>query len=362
MQEAILYQKLKNNKVRCNVCQRRCVISEGKKGYCRTRLNKNGTLYTLIYGLASSVCSDPIEKKPVFHYKPGSLALSLGAWGCNFRCVFCQNYNITYVNGKSLEEKAREIDKAEAKMQEELGDSREIPTAGILKPEAIPHLAQREGCQGIAWTYNEPTIWLEYTLEGSKVAKKSGLYTVYVTNGYASTQSLDTIAPYLDVWRVDIKSMEDKFYREIAEVPQVSPILEDTVRAQKKWNMHIEVVTNIIPTLNDSEKNLKKTAHWIYNNLGAETPWHITRFFPYLELKHLPPTPIDTLERAQGIGKKAGLKFVYLGNLGGHPGENTMCSRCGALIIERTGYAVNLEGLDEKGRCKKCGEELNIVI
>ncbi len=361
MKEAILYQKLKKNKIQCNVCQRHCLILDGKKGYCRTRLNKKGKLYTLIYGLASSVCSDPIEKKPVFHYRPGTRALSLGTWGCNFRCVFCQNYNLTYVNGKSLEDTARKVNKLEEKVQEETGDSREIPTAGILKPEAISKLAQKENCQGIAWTYNEPVIWLEYTLEGSKLAKRMGLYTVYVTNGYATTAALDTIGPYLDVWRVDIKSMEDKFYQEIAKVPKVSPILQSTIRAKKKWKMHVEVVTNVIPGMNDSEDNLRKTAQWIFENLGADTPWHITRFFPYLELKHLPPTPIETLERAREIGQKAGLKFVYLGNLGSHPGENTTCPKCGALVIERTGYQVDLLALDQKGNCKKCGQGLNIV-
>ncbi len=355
MQEAILYEKLKDKKVRCNVCSRRCVISEGRCGYCETRLNKEGKLYTLIYGLASSVCVDPIEKKPVFHYRPGTRALSLGTWGCNFRCVFCQNYDITYVNGKDLEKTASEVG-------EQKNSSARLPRKGILQPNLVSELARKEGCQGIAWTYNEPTIWLEYTLDVCKLAKKAGLYTVYVTNGYITPEALDTIGPYLNVWRVDIKSMEDKFYQEIAKVPAVSPILESTMRAKKKWKMHIEVVTNIIPTLNDSDNNLKKTAEWIYKNLGLKTPWHITRFFPCLGLKHLPITPIETLERAEEIGKRAGLKFVYLGNIGGHPAENTICPHCGNLVIERVNYEVDLKGLDKMGRCKKCGEDLNIVL
>lgn len=355
MREAILYEKLKDQKVRCNVCSRRCVINEGRRGYCETRLNQGGKFYTLIYGLASSVCVDPIEKKPVFHYQPGTKALSLGAWGCNFRCVFCQNYDITYVDGNNLEKTAEEV-------SEQKNSSEDIPKKGILEPKLISKIARKEGCQGIAWTYNEPTIWLEYTLDASKFAKKEGLYTVYVTNGYATSEALDTIGPYLDVWRVDIKSMEDKFYQEIAKVPRISPILENTIRAQKKWKMHIEVVTNIIPTLNDSDTNLEKTAKWICKNLGEKTPWHITRFFPCLGLKHLPMTPIETLERAQEIGQKAGLKFVYLGNIGGHPGENTVCPKCGALAIQRVNYEVDLEGLGQKGECKKCGENLNIVV
>lgn len=362
MHEAILYQKLKNKRVRCNVCQRRCVILEGKRGYCQTRLNRAGKLYTLIYGLTSSVCADPIEKKPVFHYRPGTLALSLGTWGCNFRCIFCQNWDITYIDGKKLEETAQIIDTAEIKKPQKEGEEGEMPATGILKPEVLPSLARKEACQGIAWTYNEPIIWLEYTLEGSRLAKKAGLYTVYVTNGYATPEALDTIGPYLDVWRVDIKSMEDKFYQEIARVPRVSPILETTLRARKKWKMHIEVVTNIIPTMNDSEENLERTAEWIYNNLGPKTPWHITRFFPCLKLKHLPSTPIPTLERAQEIGRQAGLKFVYLGNIGGHPGEDTFCPRCRALVIERTGYRVELKNLSPEGKCPKCGEDLKIVL
>lgn len=355
MKEAILYEKIKNQKVRCNVCSRRCVIAEDRRGYCETRLNKGGKLYTLIYGLASSVCVDPIEKKPVFHYQPGTKALSLGTWGCNFRCVFCQNYDITYIDGDNLEKTAERV-------AEQKSSSKNIPKKGILEPKLISKIARKEGCQGIAWTYNEPTIWLEYTLDTSKFAKKAGLYTVYVTNGYATPEALDTIGPYLDVWRVDIKSMEDKFYQEIAKVPRVSPILENTIRAQEKWKMHIEVVTNIIPTLNDSDTNLEKTAQWIYDYLGEKTPWHITRFFPCLGLKHLPQTPIETLEHAQEIGHKAGLKFVYLGNVSGHPGENTICPRCGNLAIERAGYTVGLVGVDQKGKCKKCGKELNIVV
>ncbi|MFA4880002.1 MAG: AmmeMemoRadiSam system radical SAM enzyme [Candidatus Doudnabacteria bacterium] len=355
MREAILYKKLKYRKARCNVCSRRCVISEGCRGYCETRLNQGGKLYTLIYGLASSVCVDPIEKKPVFHYQPGTKALSLGTWGCNFRCVFCQNYDITYINGNRLEETAQRV-------SEQKNSSEDIPKKGILEPNLISKIARKEGCQGIAWTYNEPTIWLEYTLDASKLAKKEGLYTVYVTNGYATPEALDTIGPYLDVWRVDIKSMEDKFYQEIAKVPRVSLILENTIRAQKKWKMHIEVVTNIIPTLNDSDTNLGKTAKWICKNLGEKTPWHITRFFPCLGLKHLPMTPIETLERAQEIGQKAGLKFVYLGNIDGHPGENTICPRCGNLAIRRVNYEVDLEGLGQQGECKKCGEDLNIFL
>lgn len=360
MQEAILYEKLARQNVRCQVCQRRCQIAPGQKGYCQTRLNQAGKLYTLIFGLASSVCVDPIEKKPVYHYKPGTQALSLGTWGCNFRCIFCQNYDISFVDGKKLEEIARQVNTATEK--EEIDDVRhQIPTAGILPPEAVPRLAHKEGCRGIAWTYNEPIIWLEYTLKASKLAKQAGLYTVYVTNGYATTSALDTIGPYLDVWRVDIKSMDDRFYQEVARIPKVSPILEATLRAQRKWKMHVEVVTNIIPTLNDAAGNLEKTARWIHDNLGPQTPWHVTRFFPYLELKHLPPTPLETLEKAQGIGKKVGLKFVYIGNVAGFE-DQTACPQCGAIVMAREEYQTRLLGVDSSGRCQQCGAALPIIF
>jgi pyruvate formate lyase activating enzyme len=270
IRQAILSEPLPDGAGRCNICQWRCRIPRGGVGHCKTVVNHEGTLYTTIYGVISSAGADPIEKKPVFHYKPGSLCFSVGTLGCNFRCVFCQNWEIAY---------------ADAVTSGGAGCRTGFTPADLVR-------AARQGkCEGVSWTYNEPAIWLNYTLDCARICKDEGLYTVYVTNGYATPEGLDLIGPYLDVYRVDIKSMEDRFYRELVNAPSPAGVLDVAVRAKQKWGMHIECVTNIIPGWNDSEDNLTKTARWIADSLGDTTPWHVTRFFPYGELSHIPPTP-----------------------------------------------------------------------
>jgi len=240
MHEAMLYEKLSNSRVRCNVCQWRCTIGPARFGVCRVYQNRDGTLYNLNYAKASSVAVDPIEKKPLFHFFPSSLVLSLGGWGCNFHCKDCQNWEI-----------ACPVD------NEPWLGSREV------LPQAAVEVAKGYQCDGIAWTYNEPSIWFEYTLDSAKLAKENNLYTVYVTNGYLTPEALDTIGPYLDAWRVDIKGFTDSFYRELAKVRRWRGILEVAKRAKDKWNMHVEVVTNIIPTMNDDDQQLESIASWI---------------------------------------------------------------------------------------------------
>ena len=335
MYEAMLYERLPNSRVRCNVCQWRCTIGEGKFGVCRVYQNRDGTLYNLNYAAASSVVVDPIEKKPLFHFFPASQVFSLGGWGCNFHCQHCQNWEIS----------------CPVANEPWLG-SQEI------QPQEAVELAKRYHCQGIAWTYNEPSIWFEYTLDSAKLAKENNLYTVYVTNGYLTPEALDTIGPYLDAWRVDVKGFTDSFYQKLAKVIRWRGILEVAQRAKVKWNMHVEVVTNIIPTMNDDDQQLEGIAHWIRDELGELTPWHVTRFYPHHHLMHLPPTPISTLEHAYNIGQKAGLKFVYAGNVPGHKSENTFCYSCGKLLVQRFGYQTKVIGVEDS-RCKFCGAELN---
>ena len=330
--EAILYEELPGDRVRCHVCQWRCLINPGKMGVCRMYTNRDGKLYSMNYGEVSSVAADPIEKKPLFHFFPGTRVLSLGTWGCNFHCKDCQNWEISCVD---------------------------IPTTSqYLSPEQEIELTRKYNCSGLAWTYNEPTIWFEYTLDSAKLAKQNGLYTVYVTNGYATPEALDTIGPYLDAWRVDVKGFTDGFYSQLAKISHWRGILEVAERAKEKWDMHVEVVTNIIPTMNEDEEQLRGIATWIRDNLGELTPWHVTRFHPMHNLTYLPPTPVSTLERACRIGKQAGLKFVYLGNVPGHESENTVCYSCGNLNVRRIGYATEVIGLDDS-KCKFCGAELN---
>ncbi len=337
MPEAILYEKLPQSRVRCHVCQWRCVIAPGNKGVCKTRLNTYGSLQTLNYAEVSSANVDPIEKKPLYHFFPGTLCYSLGSWGCNFHCVHCQNWQISCV----------EIpDKMSRQSQKQT-------------PQQAISLAKRYCCQGIAWTYNEPTIGLEYTLDSAKLAKKAGLYTAYVTNGYITPEGLDTIGPYLDAWRVDVKGFTDDLYKKLANITNWRSILEMAVRAQKKWGMHVEVITNIVPTMNDDEVQLKELATWISTELGELTPWHVTRFFPHYQLKDIPATPIETLEKAYQIGKDAGLRFVYLGNVPEHESSNTICYSCKNIVIKRMGYTTKVVGV-EGSKCKFCGAELNI--
>lgn len=340
VREALLSEKLTGGRVRCHICQRYCNIAPGKAGYCRTKVNIDGTLYTTIYGVVSSASADPIEKKPVFHFHPGSACYSVGSLGCNFRCLFCQNWQIAYADSVSF------------------GGS----CTTNFTPEKLVKAAIESGCQGVAWTYNEPSIWLNYVLDCAKLCKEAGLYTVYVTNGYATPEGLDAIGPYLDVYRVDIKSMSDDFYRKLIKVPKVSGILDVTVRAKEKWGMHIECVTNVIPGWNDSEENIRKTASWMRDNLGDDTPWHITRFFPYARMQDVPPTPPETLDRSVAFAREEGLKFVYLGNIASATGENTYCPTCNRLMVERSFYQTRLVDVDEHGRCRHDETDLNMVM
>jgi len=338
MREALLYEKLPNSRVQCHTCQWRCKIGLDKFGVCGMYQNQGGILFNLNYAIVSSMAADPVEKKPLFHFFPGSLVFSLGTLGCNFHCKHCQNWEISSADSRTIQ-----------------------PGCQEMPPPAAVELAKSYRCQGIAWTYNEPSIWFEYTLDSARLAKESNLYTVYVTNGYLSAEALDTIGPYLDAWRVDIKGFSDSLYRDLAKVPRWREILEVAQRAKTKWNMHVEVVTNIIPTMNDDDRQLEGIANWIHDKLGELTPWHVTRFYPQHHMMHLPPTPVATLERAYDIGQKAGLKFIYAGNVPGHKSENTICYSCGKLIVERFGYQTKIVGL-QGSRCRFCGAELNFRI
>ncbi len=337
VREALLYEQLPSEKVRCNLCQRRCQIGPNQLGYCSVRINREGKLYTLVYGAISTYRPAPMEIKPLFHFHPGEWAFSLGSWGCNFRCLGCQNWEI-----------------AHSKLRGE-GEKREF-----LPPELAISMAKEQNCQGISFTYNEPTIWFEYTLDTARLAKAKGLHTSYVTNGFITPEALDLIGPWLDAYRVDVKSFSASFYRKIAQIDDFQGILEVAERAKLKWGMHLEVVTNLVPGLNDTPAELRKLAKWIQERLGPDTPWHITRFFPHLKLSHLPPTPVQALEKARGIGMEEGLDFVYLGNLPGHPFENTYCPSCGELLIDRKDFRI-LSYRVEGGNCPRCGRRIPIV-
>ncbi|MBI2303211.1 MAG: AmmeMemoRadiSam system radical SAM enzyme [Chloroflexi bacterium] len=335
MREALLYDNLPGGDVKCHVCQWRCRLRPGKLGACQMRRNREGVMELLNYGQVSSLAVDPIEKKPLYHFYPGSQVFSLGTWGCNFHCQHCQNWEISFGDPQEMGHRSQQ-----------------------LSPEAAVSLTKKYRCQGIAWTYNEPSVWFEYTLDGAQLAKAHNLYTVYVTNGYLTPEALDVIGPYLDAYRVDVKGFSDSFFRSVAKVPRWREILSVAQCAQEKWQMHVEIVTNVIPTFNDDDEQLEAIARWIRDNLGELTPWHVTRFYPHHKLDYLPPTPLTTLERAWNIGRRAGLAFVYIGNVPGNEGENTFCYQCHAVAVRRRGYQVQAAAL-KGSRCTFCQADLN---
>ncbi|MBW2030347.1 MAG: AmmeMemoRadiSam system radical SAM enzyme [Deltaproteobacteria bacterium] len=334
MKPALLYKTMGKGLVRCHLCQRLCRIAPGEKGYCGTRKNLGGKLFSVIYGRVSSVRISPIEIKPLFHFYPGSQWLSMGSLGCNLLCPGCQNWEI-----------------AHAEVEEGLHNLQ------LISPEESVRLAKEGNCKGISWTYNEPTLWFEYTLDTAKMAREQGLLTNYVTNAYMTLKALDRIGPYLDAFRADLKGFSSQTYERIANISKVRGILRVLERARHFWGMHVEIVTNIMPTINDQESELKQMAKWIHDSLGPETPWHVTRFFPHFRLAHLCPTSVGMLERAREIGLEVGLSYVYLGNAPGHPAEDTYCPSCKKLLIERMNYRL-VKYRMSANRCKYCGHAI----
>jgi len=327
--------KPEGDAIRCGLCPHACRIRPGASGVCGVRRNVDGTLVALTYGRVSSVAVDPIEKKPVFNYRPGTLALSIGSVGCTMKCGHCQNWQISRAH---VEDGA-------------LSD---------LAPEDVVTLARDHGCAGVAFTYNEPVIQAEYVRDCGRLAHEAGLYTVMVTNGYITPEGLDYLADAVDVWRVDVKGMTDEAYRTLCKVPSVAPVLRAAERAKHVHGMHVEVVTNVVPGINDDEGQLRDLAEWVAGNLGLDTPWHITRFFPYLEFADKEPTPLATLRRARDIGVEAGLHYVYLGNVSEPGSDDTTCPGCGAVLVRRDGYAV-LEKAMVDGTCAACGRPSDVV-
>jgi pyruvate formate lyase activating enzyme len=334
--EALLYGKLEDQKVECFLCSHRCVIAEGKRGICHVRENRCGTLHTLVYGRLIARHIDPIEKKPLYHLLPGSLSYSIATVGCNFRCRFCQNADIAQFpadRGGAIR-----------------GDS--------VKPEEVVKAAERAGCRSISYTYTEPTIFFEFALETARLANSRGLRNVFVTNGYMTAEALDMIAPVLDAANVDLKAFSRKFYKDIcgAKLEHV----QATLRNMKSIGVFVEVTTLIVPGLNDDPDELKALAGFLAQDLGRDTPWHISRFHPTYRLTDRPPTPVKTLQLVREIGRAAGLKYVYTGNVPGDPGENTSCPACGEMLIERWGFQVQRSRLKD-GRCVPCVENIKWV-
>jgi len=327
MKEAMYYNKLEENKIKCKLCNHFCVISEGKRGICRVRENRRGKLYSLVYGYAAADNIDPIEKKPLFHFYPGSSSYSVSTVGCNFSCLHCQNWSISQV------------------------DSGEI-FGREISPKKIVNNAIAGRCKSIAYTYTEPTVFYEYAYDIAKLAHKTGLKNIFVTNGYISRDALTEFSPYLDGANIDLKSMRNSFYKKICNA-KLTPVL-DNIKLYYNLDIWIEITTLIIPGYNDDSEELKKIAEFI-RSIDADIPWHVTAFHPTYKLTNAPSTQVKTLRKAVEIGKKTGLNYVYQGNV--IEGENTYCPKCGKLLIERNIYRITENNIKNEN-CSFCGEHI----
>ena len=334
MNEAMFYEKLDGN-VRCRLCNHYCVIKDGKRGICWVRENRGGKLFSLVYGKSLATGIDPIEKKPFFNFYPGTTAYSIATAGCNFRCLNCQNWEISQMpkggEGNIIGEK--------------------------LLPEEIVANAKGAGCKSIAYTYTEPTIFFEYAYDAAKLAHKEGIKNVFVTNGYTSIEAIKEIAPFLDAANVDLKGFSEEFYHKICGA-KLQPVL-DNIRLYRELGIWVEITTLIIPGHSDDEEQLRGIAEFI-KGIGEDIPWHVTAFYPAYKLLDVPPTPVEALRKAREIGKKAGLRYIYEGNVPGEGGENTYCYKCGELLIKRHGYEIQDNRLIN-GKCPKCKTRIDGV-
>jgi pyruvate formate lyase activating enzyme len=316
--------------VQCELCPKRCLIKPGQSGECRVRINIDGTLRTVVYGFACSVNIDPVEKKPFFHFLPGSKTLSFATVGCNLHCKNCQNWEISQANPEDSE-------------------------AAFCPPEKLVELTKSNGCPSLSYTYTDPVIFYEYTYDTAKLAREAELRNLLITAGYINEEPWKQLLKYVDAARIDLKSISDDFYREVCSAT-LKPV-QDAMVAAKASGVHLEVINLIIPTLNDKPEQIRSLARWVRSNLGGETPLHFSRFFPQYKMRHLPPTSLETLDTAREIAISEGLDYVYIGNIVSQTGQNTYCPRCKELLIERSGYTI-LKNQLKDGCCPACGTKI----
>jgi pyruvate formate lyase activating enzyme len=334
--KAYLWDSFEDNKIRCNLCSHRCIVKEGRRGKCNVRENKSGALETLVYGKIIARHIDPIEKKPLFHFLPGSLSYSIATVGCNFKCLFCQNADIAQMPS----------------------DQQGMVMGDQADPQGIVEAAERGNCRSISYTYTEPTVFFEFAYDTAKLASAKGIRNVFVTNGYMTPEAVEMINPYLDAANVDLKAFSDKYYKELCGARLAH--VKETLKLMKSQGIWLEVTTLIVPGLNDDPSELEKLASFLAESLGPEIPWHISRFHPTYKLTDRPSTPRQTLVAAREIGIKAGLKYVYTGNVPGDMGEKTFCFCCGNVLIDRWGFQIS-RYLINNGQCKHCGAVIDGV-
>ena len=328
--EAKFYEKLPYKKIKCKLCPRECVIDDRERGYCGVRENRGGTYYTLVHSRVCSANIDPIEKKPFFHFLPGTLAFSVATAGCNVNCKMCQNWEISQFRPEQV-------------------------TSTYLPPQALAEAARKNRCPSIAYTYSEPVIFLEYVLDSATAGRAASVKSAVVSGGYIQQEPLKELCRRVDAIKVDLKAFSDKFYKEVVN-GELNPVLESLADIRKlgTWN---EIVYLVIPTLNDSDAEFKALARWVKTELGPDVPLHFSRFHPEYLLKNLPPTPLAALERAKAICDAEGIHYVYIGNVPGHPAESTYCPKCRRAVVERAGYVVKAVRLS-RGKCQFCRQSI----
>ncbi len=327
MRKAMFFEAEDNNHVRCGLCRFRCLIKDGSRGICGVRENQGGTLYSLVYGKVCAEHVDPIEKKPLYHVMPGSTSFSVATAGCNFRCHHCQNYSISQLSPHA------------------------VMSGESCTPGEIVEMAKLNQCRSISYTYTEPTVFYEFAYDTAILAHQAGLKNIFVTNGYISKEPLAQIAPFLDAANIDLKGFTQEFYQKIVHA-RLSEVL-DSIIEYRNQGIWIELTTLLIPGLNDSESELKQMASFIMTYLGADTPWHVSQFYPTFQLTDRPRTPAATLQKARDIGLAAGLHYVYEGNVPGRGGEDTLCPSCSALLIKRHGFSIHSNRIHQ-GACPDC--------
>jgi pyruvate formate lyase activating enzyme len=331
------WEDLGSGKKLCTVCPHQCVLKENEDGLCKARGVRDGAVVSLTYARPATVVSDEIEKKPLYHFHPGTRALSLGGLGCNVLCAGCQNWQISHASART--------------------ETTRLP---VLSGAEAVKMARKNKLAGVAFTYNEPVVWIEYVRDVCAAFLEAGLYTAFITAAYMSQEALDYVAPVVQAFKFDLKAATAEGWARLSKVKDPAPAYAAAIRAREVHGCHVEVVSNIVPGLNDSSEDMAAMAEWVARSLGADTPWHVTRFLPDFELSYLPPTPISVLERGLALGKKAGLRFVYTGNVPDHAGRHTLCPDCGRTAIERTGHKTTMRGV-EHGRCSACGADLGLV-
>ncbi len=333
--EAELYRQLPNGKVQCTACARLCQIGEGQVGLCGVRGVVNGKLYLLVYGRVIAGHIDPIEKKPVVHYKPGSKIFSIATTGCNWLCAYCQNYDIS---------QRRKIEGTNA------------------TPREVAAMASSYGCEGLAYTYNQPTIFMEYARDIGRIARENGIFNIFVSNGFDTPETVALMKDFLDCITVDFKgSGETGFVRRYIGIPNADPIFQTLLEIKNKTEVHIEITDLIVPQVGDNLEAATRLCRWVYDNLGPDMPIHFLRWHPDYKMMDLPVTPVETLEKHYEIAKRTGLNYVYIGNVPGHPAESTYCPGCSKVLIKRFGYDILEYNLDRNNRCKFCGHKTPII-